>query len=510
MASEKKPPNVLMIIVDNQWAGALGCYGNTEHHTPNLDLLARQGMRFSRGYATNGLCSPTRASILTGLMPSQHGTHMPFNDDLSYLPEEWTAVREFRTLPLTLKNRGYQTAHIGKWHLGQYKEPKLGFEHWVVTPKGHTSDFYHSHIIDNGKEYDVNDQHLVDFWAEKASEYLENYTREKPFYLQVAFNGPYVMPPTALGPDPRNPFYEKFENVDFKPLKYSASDRLLSLISSPYDPNADQEITFSADDIPAALKVVSHQAIDYVRMQNDPATRANIAAQNAMVDFGVGVIMETLERSGLDEETLVVYVSDHGFPYGHHGLWAAGMYFPQVLYEQNMNIPFIVRHTGSIEPDRVPDVLVSEYDIFPTILDYIGFGDVEIENSPGRSLASLLRGGPPSFEEDEVYFEHEESRGIRTSRYSYWKRLEGFGENELYDMVDDPNQDNNVYGQPEYEVAGRELDAKLVAFFERYSDPAYDEWKGGRAKLISYRTPMFQERYPGWEIDTELKPEFKE
>jgi len=510
MAAGTKKPNVLMIIVDNQWAGALGCYGNTEHRTPNLDLLARQGMRFSRGHCTSGLCSPTRASILTGLMPSQHGVHQPFNDDLSYLPEEWIAVREFPTIPVMLKDRGYRTAHIGKWHLGQFKEPKLGFEHWVTTPKGHTSDFYNSHVIDNGKEYDVKGRHLVDFWAEKTSDYLDGVDGDKPFYLQVAFNGPYVMSPSAFGPDPKNPFYKDYENVVFKPFKDHISDRLAMLISQPFDPDAGVEIKYIPGDMASALKVLSAQAFDYLRMHNDPATRANIAAQNAMVDYGVGVIMKALERNGLEEDTLVIYVSDHGFPYGHHGLWAAGLTMPQVLYEQNVNIPYIVRHTGTIEPNRVPDLLVSEYDIFRTILDYTGFGDVEIPNSPGRSLVPVLHGGAPGFEEDEVYFEHEESRGVRTSRYSYWKRLDGFGDNELYDLVTDPEQDTDVVAKPEYKDVVRDLDAKVVAFFDRYTDPAYDEWRGGRAKLISYRGPMFEQRFPGWELDTELKPEFKE
>jgi arylsulfatase A-like enzyme len=510
MMSDEKKPNVLMIIVDNQWAGALGCYGNTEHRTPHLDLLARQGMRFSRGYCTNGLCSPTRASILTGLMPSQHGVHEPFNDDLSYLPEEWTAVREFRTLPLTLKDRGYRTALVGKWHLGQFKEPKLGFEHWVTTPKGHTSDFYNSHVIDNGREYDVKGRHLVDFWAEKASEYLDGLEGDQPFFLMTTFNGPYVMSPTAFGPDPRNPFYKDFEGTDFKPFKDHINDKMLGWITGPYDPDPSGEIDVKAGDVAGMLKVASTQAYDYVRMQNDPATRANIAAQNAMVDYGVGVIMEALERNGLEEDTLVIYLSDHGFPFGHHGLWGAGTTYPTVLYEQNVNIPYMIRHTGSIEPNRVPDVLASEYDVFPTILDYLGFADVEVANSPGRSLAPLLRGEPCGIQEDEVYFEHEESRGIRTSRYSYWKRLDGFGDSELYDMVADPEQDNDVFGKPGYEEAARELDAKVVSFFERYSDAAYDLWRGGRAKLMSYRAPIWQQRYPGWELDTELKPEFKE
>jgi arylsulfatase A-like enzyme len=505
-----KRPNLLIVIVDNQWAGTLGCYGNTEHRTPHLDRLARQGMRFSNGYCTNGLCSPTRASVLTGLMPSQHGVHEPFNDDLSYLPEEWTAVREFRTLPLTLKNRGYNTALVGKWHLGQFSKPALGFEHWVTFPKGHTTDFYHNHVIDNGKEYDVNDRHLVDFWAEKAADYLDGYDDEKPFFLYVGFNGPYTMSPTAFGPDHRNPFYKDYEDCDFKPLQEHIHEKLLAFITQPYDPDASPEL--DATDSMGMLKALNAEVFDYVRMHNDPSSRANIAAQNAMVDHGVGVIMEALRRNKLEEDTLVLYLSDHGLPYGHHGWWTAGLGFPQVMYDQNVNIPFIMRHTGSIEANRVPDLMVSEVDVFPTILDYLGFADVEIADSPGRSFAPLLRGEPLAGWEQEVFFEHEETRCIRTPQYSYWKRLEGMEtDNELYDLVNDPGMYENVYGKRGYGKITAELDRKVVSFFEQYSTPRYDLWKGGRPKLITYRPFKWPQKWGAdWAVDTELNPEFEE
>jgi arylsulfatase A-like enzyme len=507
---KKKPPNLLIIIVDNQWAGALGCYGNTEHRTPNLDLLSRQGMRFSRGFCTNALCSPTRASLMTGLMPSQHGVQEPFNDDLSYLPDDWEAISEFRTLPLTLANRGYYNALVGKWHLGQWANPVLGFQHWVVYPKGHTTDFYNNTIYDNGKKVEVKGRHLVDFWAEKAAEFLDDYDDEKPFFLYVGFNGPYTMSPTGFGPDPQNPFYKDYEEVEFEPFKEHFSETMLSMITQPYDPNADPELV--ATDPMGMLKAMNAELFDYLRMHNDPTSRANIAAQNAMVDHGVGVIMKALERNKLEEDTLVLYLSDHAMPWGHHGWWAAGVGFPQVMYDQNVHIPFIMRHTGHIEANRVPDHMVSEYDVMPTILDYLGFGDVEIENSPGKSFAPLLKGEDIESWEEEVYFEHEETRCIRTPQYSYWKRLEGMeAENELYDLVKDPGEYENVYGKRGYKKIADELDKKVVKFFEKYSDPRYDLWNGGSPKLITYRPFKWPARYgKDWAVDTTLNPEFKE
>ena len=134
--------NVLFILTDNQPASILGAYGNPDVRTPHIDQLALEGVRFTRAYAANGMCSPTRATLMTGLMPSQHGIHSWLDDGLlSQWPEGWSAVAEFRSLPLTLAHRGYRTAMIGKWHLGKPEQASLGFQHWVTFTDGHTVDF---------------------------------------------------------------------------------------------------------------------------------------------------------------------------------------------------------------------------------------------------------------------------------------------------------------------------------------------------------------------------------
>ena len=205
--ADEQRTNILFILTDNQAASLMGAYGNPDIRTPHIDQLAREGMKFTRAYAVNGMCSPTRATLMTGLMPSQHGIHSWLNDELlNQWPENWSAVAEYRTLPLTLKNRGYRTAMIGKWHLGQPWKASIGYQYWVTFPYGHTIDFWDNTIIDNDKTYEVNDRHIVDYFTDKAVEYLQDYSGEEPFYLQLNYDGPYTNPPTNYGPA-RNRFY---------------------------------------------------------------------------------------------------------------------------------------------------------------------------------------------------------------------------------------------------------------------------------------------------------------
>ena len=162
-------PNILMIMTDNQPADMLGCYGNDEVLTPHIDRLAATGTRFSNAFCVNAMCSPCRASVLTGLMPSAHGVHTWLDDGLaSEWPEDWNAIGEFATLPGHLKSAGYSTALIGKYHLGQPWRAPADYDHWVTFPHGHTVSFHGNRMIENGSE-SVHEGHSVDFFADQRS-----------------------------------------------------------------------------------------------------------------------------------------------------------------------------------------------------------------------------------------------------------------------------------------------------------------------------------------------------
>jgi len=491
-------PNILFILTDNQPPSLLGCYGNHEIQTPNIDKLAEEGIRFTNAFAVNGMCSPTRATLYTALLPSQTGVHDWLDDNqLKNWPSNWNSIQEFRTLPLTLNNRGYQTAMIGKYHLGQPRASMPGFDYWLTFTYGHTIDFYHNTVIDNGVEYQVNDRHICDFFTDKAVEYIKNYDGKNPFYLQLNYDGPYLLPPTNYGPDPMNRFYKEYEGKEFESFpRVAISDKILNEIPGPDDPNNSN----------------LHMLYMIMRMHNDPASMANVAAQNTLVDDDIGKVLATLKEKGLDSNTLVIFSTDQADLYGQHGLWGHTIFTtPAHLYDAAMNIPLIFRQPGTIARNIVSDLMIGQYDLMPTILAYAGFGDVKIENSPGKSFSPYLRGQKLQNWNQEVYFEQEESRGIRTPEFSYWKRMKGIGKPELYDMVKDPGQLHNVYEKAEYADIVRKLDGKLITFFDEYAVPKYDLWKCGTAKG-SVAKPEIYKQVCGenWTTTTTEQPPFGE
>ncbi len=499
LISTSRRPNILFILSDNQPASLLGCYGNPDIKTPHIDRLAAEGVRFTRAFACNGLCSPTRASLMTGLIPSQHGIHDWIDDaTITGWPDDWCAVREFRTLPLTLANRGYQTALIGKYHMGQPLSPMPGFQDWITFSYGHTLSFWDNKIIEYGKpEYPLVGEHIVEFFAKKGAEYIQKYSGEKPFYLQLNFDGPYLLPPTNLGPD-HNRFY----------LDYLGKDFMTWWPQSEFSPEFEKLINGRPDD---ENNQELHMFYMLKRMHLDPESMANTASQNAVVDYSVGLVMDALQKAGLDKTTLVIYSTDQANFYNQHGLYGHTNYtLPSSLYDCVLNVPLIMRQSGTISANLVSDLIIGQYDILPTILDHAGFGNVTIENTPGHSFAPHLKGQSLGEWRDEVYFEQEESRGIRTAKYAYWKRLQGFGPAQLYDVENDPGQDHNLIGTGHQDIA-EELDQKLVEFFNRYADPQYDLWRHGKTKSFTGRTKIVNQQIGiGWELDKTDKKPFSE
>ncbi|MCP4048373.1 MAG: sulfatase-like hydrolase/transferase [Gammaproteobacteria bacterium] len=493
LAAEAKDtqPNILFIVADNQPASILSAYGNPDVRTPNIDRLANEGLRFTRAYAVHGMCSPTRATLLTGLLPSQHGVQDWLDDEeMSSWPDDWNAIREYRTLPHTLKNRGYQTSLIGKWHLGQPQPPGELFDYWVTFNLGHTVDFWDNEINDNSRKYKLEDQHSVDFFSDKAVAYLESYDHQKPFFLMVTYNGPYMNPPTNLGAA-RNRHYASYENKEFPSFPRNRVNETVLEEAMVPDPE--------------------EWYLNLARMHNDPETMANAASQNTLVDDGVGRLLEALKANGLAENTLIIYTSDQGNFFGQHGLWGhTDFSFPASMYETAMNIPLIAHYPGVIEKDQTSDLFIGQYDLMPTILEMAGIS-VEIPNSPGRSFAEHLKGEALKSWGDAVYMDQEATRVIRTRQYSYWKRMKGTGQHKLYDMQKDPGQEHNLFGKHEYAEVVSELDRRLTQFFNTWTNAEYDLWRGGTVKGSTESTEVYRSLYgKQWKPETEIKPAFKE
>ena len=509
---EGSHPNIVMLVTDNQSPDSLGCYGNTEHETPHIDRLAREGTRFLRAFCTNGLCSPSRASILTGLMPSQHGVHLAMPDDeVVAKAEDYDATREFRSLPQTLRDAGWATAMVGKWHLGNHRCRGNGFEHWVALPKGHTTDFHHNRVWvgdpgdpPGGHYEDVQGQHIVEHFSDRAIDYISGRDPRRPFFLQVNYDGPYVLPPTVVGADDRNPFWERFAHRSFAPFP-PLDERLVASVQVPFDFDLDPDEEYT-------LESVFNNLWWTVRCHNDQATRANIAAQNALVDHAIGRVLDHLEAEELTEDTLVVMTTDQSNPYGQRGLWGHPPWTdPPFVHDVTMHVPLIVRRPGTVRAMGVSDRVVSHCDLLPTVLDHVGLGGVEVEGSPGRSFEPVLHGREVRGWVDEAFFEAESARSVRTPEWLYTEHFEDSGEPELYDLVADPGQWDNVAADSAHSATVAALHERLQGFFARYADPRYDLWSGGTGQAMVSRYLLFKQRWgDGWEPTMEVGPPFSD
>ncbi|MES1928921.1 N-acetylgalactosamine 6-sulfate sulfatase [Salinisphaera dokdonensis CL-ES53] len=493
-------PNILFIVADNQSAGLLGSYGNPDILTPHIDRLATQGTRFTRVFAANGMCSPTRATLLTGLMPDQHGLHDWLNDaQMTTLPPDWSAVSEFRTVPYTLKQKGYRTAMIGKWHIGQPWKPQLGYDYWVTFEHGHTMDFWHKSVIDNGEQYPVTDQHIDDFLGKKAAAYLRDRAKsdDKPFFMQLSFSGPYMNPPTNVGPA-RNKFYPYYSKQPLTSFPRETINQ--NYIDQMLDSAGDEELTF----LDRIIRVVMG------KMAGSQETIANMASQNTHVDANVGRVLDALEESGLQDNTIVIYTADQGVYYGQHGLWTHTILSePSTLHETAMHVPLIVKKPGAAQ-GRVENALIGQYDIPVTILSLAGI-DQDLKASPGKSFERMLDEGASEPLHDAVFYEQTETRAIRTDRFAYWKRMDAdFGEDRLYDMKNDPEQTRDLADDADYKDVISDLSQRMDAFYAEFSDPAYDLWHGGTAKGTLSYPEKFKARFgQDWELETRTVAPFQ-
>lgn len=457
-------PNFLFILTDDQGPWALNCAGTKELQTPNLDRLAAEGVRFEQFFCASPVCSPARASILTGTIPSDHGVHDWIRsgnvdkDEMDRLgivnpyggyvderkPIRYLAGR--RTYTDALTEQGYICALSGKWHLGDSLTPQHGFSHWYTIGKG-GAYYYHPDMIEDGS-IRIENAYVTDLITDKALSWLDELSgQDRPFYLGVHYTAP----------------HSPWEKEQHPPAYIDLY----------------QDCAFNGiPDVPDHPQSTAGQV--YGTEQRQTNLRGYFAAITAM-DANVGRLLDALDVRGLRENTVVVFLSDNGMCMGHHGIWGKGNgTFPQNMYEESVKVPFILSYppvTGA--GGHVSDCLASALDLYPTLLELAGIRDPQTRVLPGHSLLPALKGEPsdPAGERPVVICEeYGPVRMLRTAHRKYIHRYP-YGPHELYDLDNDPGEEHNLIALPQWRETAVHMKQELERWYRRYVNPDVDGTK---------------------------------
>ncbi len=470
-------PNVILILTDDQGYWSLGCNGNQEIRTPNIDALAADGIRMENFFCASPVCSPARASLLTGRIPSQHGVldwiRCGAGEVHGDAPVEYLdGITGYTDL---LAQNGYICGISGKWHLGATAYPQKSYSHWFVTLGG--SGTYHDAEVYRGTERIQTKGYLTDVITDDALSFIADccdHHGGQPFYLNLTYTAPH-----SPHVDQHNEKYVRYykDHCTFADV--------------PQDPRSPWSIQ-QPHDIAYSLTFASKDR-EYLTIR-DLLSGYYAAVQG--VDDNVGRIVRLLEEKGIRDNTLIIFTSDNGFSGGQHGVWGKGNATnPLNLYDTCVKVPCIFNLPGVIRAGAVTDSLLSAYDFMPTLLDFLGIENPEAENLPGKSFLPLLLGetGEDYHENIVVFDEYGPNRMIRTKQWKYIRRYP-YGPDELYDLEHDPEERFNLlnenrffyYGPKFIEEKERRLRQQLESWFRAYVDPDKDgsrEPVAGRGQL---------------------------
>ena len=427
-------PNVVFVLTDDQGPWAAGCYGNPEIRTPNIDRIAATGTMLRNHFVATPVCSPSRATYLTGRVPSQHGVHEWISKG-NCAPDSVEYLRDEVAYTDVLAANGYTCGISGKWHMGAAETPQHGFDFWYVHQSG-GGDYNAAPVVRDGRLI-IEDGYITDVITDEALGFLDRH-RDDRFYLSVHYtapHSPWTGHPQAIVDSYDDCPFESCPQEERHPWAIGLTDRCLG---------------------------------------NREMLKGYFAAVTAM-DIGLGRILDRLEALGLRDDTLVVFVSDNGFSCGHHGFWGKGNGTrPRNMYENSIKVPFVISHPRVIPQGRVEEGMVSAYDFLPTLLDYLGLPIPTEQNLPGRSVAPLWRG--ESMAGNEIVVVYDEYGPVRMIRTQDWKYVHRHpdGPHELFDLVHDPDERRNLAADPAHAARIRELRGELEAWFARYVIPEKD------------------------------------
>ena len=459
-------PNILFIMSDDHASHAMSCYGSRINTTPQIDRIAEGGMRFDNCFCTNSICTPSRAVILTGTYNHVNGvTTLATPMDNRLL-----------TFPKLLQASGYQTAMVGKWHLGQgpAHEP-TGFDFWRVLPG---QGLYHDPEMIDRDGRRVFEGYVTDLITDMSLDWLDAHDPDRPFCLLCHHKAPH----RPWDPDAKHA--TMYDDVDIpvpETFDDDYSDRASAAEAATMRVGRDLNLRDLKMPVPEGLTPEEEKHWKYQRYIKDYLRVV------ASIDDNVGRLLDYLDEAGLTENTLVIYTSDQGFFLGDHG-W----YDKRFMYEESLRMPFIVRYPREIAPGTVSQDIVLNVDFPATFLELAGL-DVP-ETFQGTSIRPLFQGPSPEDWQTSLYYRYWMHKahhnvyahyGVRTLRYKliyyYADALDQPGaideiyepEWELFDLANDPYELHSVYDDPAYADIVDELKEELHRLQAELGDERY-------------------------------------
>jgi arylsulfatase A-like enzyme len=485
VAGPASRPNILFIMSDDHAAHAISAYGSRVNTTPNIDRIAREGVRFDRMFVTNSICTPSRASILTGQYSHLNGVTV-FN--------RFDSSRQ--TVARLLQAGGYYTGMIGKWHLGS--DP-AGFDRWEILPG---QGVYNNPVFYTASgDRTFADRYVTDVIADLAIDFMKTRPAGKPFFLMMhnkaphrswepdeahrqMFAGRWIPEPETLWDtyatraDALHENQQRvFADLTRRDLKLEPPPGLSGAALFAWLAAKPDSVDTKVAGVAVTLTGEALARWKYQRYMQD------YLATIQSVDDNIGRVLAYLDQSGLARNTIVIYTSDQGFFLGDHGLFDK-----RFMYEESLRMPFVVRWPAAIRPGAVATAMALNIDIAPTFLEAAGL-PVPPEMQ-GRSFLPVLKGRTPADWRTSIYYRYYHDPGdhntrahygVRTATHKliyYWKKDQW----ELFDLVHDPAEMHNLYGQAGQESITKELKTELARLKAHYRDDdrlANDQFPNG-------------------------------
>jgi len=440
--AENKKMNVIFILTDDHRYDFMGFIGKIPWlKTPNIDALANGGAYFKNAFVTTSLCSPSRASILTGQYSHVH----TIVDNIAAEP------KNLIYFPQYLQQVGYQTSFFGKWHMGEDDDsPRKGFNHWESF-KGQ-GVYYNPKLNINGKSIQFKDStYITDLLTNHALQWLKMHDTAKPFFLYLSHKAVHA----PVTPAKRHLGLYANQKYKLPPTFYQTLNDAYKLLNWPEWVKNQRYSWHGVDFI-----YHTHQNVEEIVQTYCETLMA--------VDESVGSILNYLKDNGLEQNTIVIYMGDNGFSFGEHGLIDK-----RHFYEESVKVPFLVYAPGLFKGGQTISKMVQNIDIAPTILELAGLK--KPDNMPGNSFTKLLKGDSAVWRNKifyEYFWEYDFPMtptvfGIRTDKFKLIKYYGIWDSNELYDLENDPNEMYSLIEKPEYQNLVKKMVAELYDWLEQ-------------------------------------------